>query len=396
MAFVVASLALYLAAPTTIRRWVMPAASGLLLASLLSPFAVATYVVLVPGVYGLGIASQPRRRVRHVAFYGGVAALLVLFVVLRISAGPTSGEGDSSTLLPTPVVLGYSYFLFRGLNFLIGSYVGTIEQPQGLAYANLMLFFPSFSAGPVTRYPIHAEDLARGARPDAPMAFEAAHRVLDGLIKKTVFVPTLAQFSLISFDRPTEVSGVGAAWIATLTFYLYLYVDFSAYTDIAIGIALAFGCRLPENFDYPILKSNLLRFWESWHMSLTSWIRDHVFTPLTFKLIDAGGARVQGAANTASYVLTMTLFGAWHSFSAAYLVFGLIQGVALAASHAAISARKRHLGARANRFIEDSLVTRICGAVLVNGFVAVTLILFRFDISDSLWLVRFMFTGARA
>jgi alginate O-acetyltransferase complex protein AlgI len=388
-------------APRPWRGWLILAASTIALVNMLSVWGLIVYAALLPLVFGLGLASQPKRRLRHFSFYSGVTLLLAGFVVLRLATGYLASAETASEpyVAPMPIVLGYSYFLFRALNFLIASSTGSIERPRPLPYANLMLFFPSFTAGPITRYGDYADVLTGPERPDGRMMMDAAQRVLNGLIKMTVIVPTLAQFSLLSFGSPDEIAGVGVGWIATIAFYLYLYLNFSAYSDIAIGIGLALGCRLPENFNYPFLRTNLLRFWESWHMSLTSWIRDHVFIPLTWKLTATASAgafeRKQINARTIGYLTTMTLFGIWHGFTVEFAVFGLIQGVGLALTRAFVDARKRRFTEAVNARIDSSLLTRIGSAIVVNLFIALSLILFRYDVSDAYSLVIFLFTGVR-
>ena len=141
---------------------------------------------------------------------------------------------------------------------------------------------------------------------------------------------------------------------------------------------------MPENFDYPLFKRNLVLFWASWHMSLTSWIRDHVFTPLNWRSFQLLDFRRSALASFAPYVITMSIFGLWHSLTLPFLIFGIMHGTALALTQKVIAARRQHLSEAANHFVENNPLARAVGAVAVNVFVALTLILFRFDLSELL------------
>jgi alginate O-acetyltransferase complex protein AlgI len=289
-------------------------------------------------------------------------------------------------------VFGYSYFLFKSINYLVSARVGTTSTYDLLNYLNFMFFFSSFTAGPIDRY-VRFQDQAFTQRVPTRTAVDGVQRILNGLIKKYILVDIIAQFSLASFESPYEMRSVATAWVATWAYLLYIYVDFSAYTDIAVGIGLLFGYRLQENFDYPLLKGNLVLFWASWHMSLTSWIRDHVFTPLNWRALQLLDFRRSALASFAPYLITMSVFGLWHSLTLPFLLFGILHGAALVLTQKAIAVRKRHLGEAANHFVENNLLARVIGAAGVNVFVALTLILFRFDLGASLALVRYLFTG---
>jgi alginate O-acetyltransferase complex protein AlgI len=378
------------------RRYVVLAFNAVFLANLLSWAALALYALLTLATYLAGVAISRGTRFRRPLFYASLAVLIGLFFAFRapfLQAAIDAGLGGSGSLARRiGVVYGYSYFLFKSINFLVSAFVGSIRSFDLLNYLNFIFFFSSFTAGPIARYVDH-QDESFAAELSSDTFVEGIHRILNGLIKKYVFVDMIAQFSLTAFDTPYQIRSVLAGWTATLAYLFYIYVDFSAYSDIAIGAGLLFGYRLPENFDYPLLKRNLVLFWESWHMSLTSWIRDHVFTPLNWKALQLRRFRRSGAVPVGSYVVTMSIFALWHSLTLPFLVFGLLHGLALALTQKTIALRRRHLSEGANRFVETNLLARALGAVAVNIFVALSLILFRYDLGDSLALARYLFTG---
>jgi len=381
---------------TAARRYVLLAFNLVFLANLLSAPALLLYALLSGLVYFCGLAIHREGAAKRVAFGGCVALLVGLFFVLRDpslrEAIGASLDGSTSMGSQVAVVVGYSYFMFKSINFLIASQVGSIKNYSFLNFANFMFFFSSFTAGPIGRYIDYQED-GFGRRASTPEIFDGLQRIFTGLIKKYVFVDLIAQFSLAAFDSPYEMRSVAAAWFATLAYLVYVYVDLSAYTDIAIGFGLLFGVPLPENFNYPLFKRNLVLFWENWHMSLTSWIRDHVFTPLNWRLLERGGFSPGRAAPMTPYIATMVIFGIWHAPTLPFLVFGAIQGLALSLTQRAIAFRRKHLSPAANQSIETGRLSAVLGAIATSTFVAVSLILIRYDLSDSLTLMQFLFTG---
>ena len=395
LAFVVLAFGVCVYAGPARRRYAVLALNLFFIANLLSLEALVLYAVLAMGVYGAGLAIVRGSSRVNAIFYAALACLLSVFVALRAPAlrpaldAAIGGDGFTAQV---GVVYGYSYFMFKSINFLVCANVGTLRNTSLVNYLNFMTFFSSFSAGPLARYGDHQdEDFSR--RASTPEVIDGVQRILNGLIKKYVLVEMIGQFSLLSFDSPEAIRSVPAAWLATWGYLLYIYVDFSAYSDIAIGIGRILGYPLPENFDYPLLKRNLVQFWESWHMSLTSWIRDHVFTPMNWKMLQLTGFERTGTASVLPYLLTLSIFGLWHSLTLPFLVFGLLHGAALAATQRVVALRRKHLSADSNRWLEESLPSRVGGALFVNVFVALSLILFRFDLGDSWSLVRYLFTG---
>lgn len=396
--FVLLAWLAFRVAPARLRRSVVLAASLFLLANLLSWQALCLYALLSLSTWLAGVAISRGARHRALLFYGALALLIGVFLTLRAPLLRDAIEASSGGALLAHglgVVIGYSYFLFKSINFLVSVYVGSTQRFDLVDFLDFLFFFPSFTAGPIARYADRSER-EFSARAPARQVVEGLHRILNGMIKKYVIVDVVAQFSLAAFESPEQIRSVPAGWAATWGYLLYIYVDFSAYSDIAIGIGLLFGYRLPENFDYPLLKRNLVLFWESWHMSLTSWIRDHVFTPLNWRFLQLRGFRRSEGLSLVSYLATMSVFGLWHSLTPPFLLFGALHGSALWVNQRAIALRRKHLSETANRFLETHPVPRILGALGVNAFVALSLVLFRYDLSESFALVRFLFTGSRA
>lgn len=379
------------------RSYAMLACNSFFLINLLPWPTLGFYILLTLAIYYAGLAIGRGVRGRRLLLHAFVVLLIGLFFALRspLARGALGSglEGTGALGTQVAVVLGYSYFMFKGINYLVSAYVGSLNRFDLPSYLNFMFFFSSFTAGPIGRF-VNYQNGAIEPSVSTGDALDGIHRILNGLIKKYVLVDIIARFSLAAFDGPDQIRSVPVAWAATWAYLLYVYVDFSAYSDIAIGIARLFGHRLPENFHYPLFRRNLVLFWEHWHMSLTSWIRDHVFVPLSWKLRESRGWRDGGGVLFGvPHIVTMVVFGIWHAPTLAFLVFGFVHGTALAATQTVIGLRRRFLGEETNRMLETHIAARVLGAVGVNAFVALTLILIRYDLGDSSRLMVFLFTG---
>jgi alginate O-acetyltransferase complex protein AlgI len=182
------------------------------------------------------------------------------------------------------------------------------------------LFFPTLLAGPIKRF--------QSFGPPAPSPTEedlaaGLSRILQGLLKKLLLADTLATVAL-RLQQPELVSPLGL-WLGTYAYAGQIYLDFSGYSDLAIGTALLFGYRVPENFDWPYIATSLQDFWRRWHISLSSWIRDYLFIPL-------GGSRRSRLRVALNLLLVMALCGLWHGPAWHFVAWGLWHGAGLGLS----------------------------------------------------------------
>ena len=223
-----------------------------------------------------------------------------------------------SVLLP----LGISFFVFQGISYLVDVYRGTIQATKSLLiFGTFKSLFPQLIAGPIVRYrDIAAELPDRSVDPD--MVVEGITRFVIGFAKKVLLADTFAITADAIFALPSSELNFGTAWLGAASYTLQIYFDFSAYSDMAIGLGLMMGFRFPENFNYPYKAASIRDFWRRWHMTLSGWFRDYVYVPL-------GGNRV-GAART--YVNLMAVFiltGLWHGASWTFVAWGLWHGLFL-------------------------------------------------------------------
>jgi D-alanyl-lipoteichoic acid acyltransferase DltB (MBOAT superfamily) len=208
--------------------------------------------------------------------------------------------------------------------------------------------------------------LAADPRADTAMQARGLWRIAKGLGKKVIIGDFLAQ-ALVNrvFATPERFTALEVL-LAVYGYAVQIYVDFSGYSDVAIGSAALFGYELPENFDAPYISRNLQEFWHRWHISLSSWLRDYLYKPL-------GGSRGSSAATYRNLMITMVLGGLWHGASWNFVVWGTLHGGALAVTRM----WQRWRGRGANGRGEGSVVGHVVATLATFHFVCLAWIFFR-------------------
>ncbi len=222
---------------------------------------------------------------------------------------------------------GFSYLAFRIMHTIRDRQSGRLPPVTLEEYVNYVIFFPTFTAGPIDRLERFVKDL----RSPLPLANEdwvdAGTRLFVGLFKKFVLADLLAVIS-INDVLVTHVHGAGWMWLFLYAYSFRIYLDFSGYTDVAIGIGRLLGFRIPENFAAPYLKPNLMQFWNSWHMTLTQWFRAYFFNPIT-RALRSGKKLSVWLIILLTQMSTMVLIGLWHGVGLNYVLWGAWHGVGL-------------------------------------------------------------------
>jgi D-alanyl-lipoteichoic acid acyltransferase DltB (MBOAT superfamily) len=219
---------------------------------------------------------------------------------------------------------GISFHTFQSLSYTIDVYRKKLRATRSpLQFATFVLFFPQLVAGPIVR----AHHLLPQLRELPPLELEKAtrglFRIVVGLFKKIALADTLAIVMADRvFENPTQFSSIEAL-CGVYAYALQIYLDFSAYSDIAIGSAAVLGFDLPENFRTPYRSGNLQEFWRRWHISLSTWLRDYLYIAL-------GGSRGPEWRTYVNLTLTMVLGGLWHGASWTFIVWGALHGFGLA------------------------------------------------------------------
>ena len=220
--------------------------------------------------------------------------------------------------------IGISFFTFQGISYLIDVYRRDAdEQKNPLLLGLYISFFPQLISGPINRYPDISGQL-RKRKMDPGNLSEGIIRFIRGLAKKVIIANTVGiiadqVFKLKVIEMPTMV-----AWLGIVCYTLQIYFDFSGYSDMAIGLARMFGFEYRENFNYPYIAKSIQEFWQRWHISFSSWLRDYLFNPIAI-----GMRYARSIGLIIAVLVTFFICGLWHGPAWHYIVWGLFHGLCL-------------------------------------------------------------------
>ncbi len=235
--------------------------------------------------------------------------------------------------LPAPDVvlpLGISFFTFTQIAYLADVYAGKVTERSPWRYALFVTYFPHLIAGPVLH---HAEMMPQFANPAIARArmmnFALGLAFLTlGIAKKVLLADSVAPIANETFTHiNTESVPTWQAWQGTVAYTLQIYFDFSGYSDMAVGLSLLIGVRLPYNFNSPYKARNITEFWRRWHMTLSRFLRDYLYIPL-------GGNKKGSTRRYANLFTTMLLGGLWHGAAWTFVLWGALHGFYLICNHA--------------------------------------------------------------
>ncbi len=277
------------------------------------------------------IATAASPRSRRALLSVAVAANLVVLGLFKYygflvsSVANTlhlAGFEPSVPLLQIILPVGISFFTFQALSYVIDVYRGELEPGARLDFAVYLAFFPQLVAGPIVRASEFLPQLRSPRNPRAIDSSRAFYLIFIGLAKKIVIADYLATHLV---DEVFGVPGQHSSLEVLTAIYAYavqIYADFSAYSDIAIGVGLLLGFHLPDNFNAPYTARSLREFWHRWHMTLSRWLRDYLYIPL-------GGSRGGRLASYHNLMLTMLLGGLWHGAAWRFVLWGGLHGAGL-------------------------------------------------------------------
>lgn len=228
--------------------------------------------------------------------------------------------GADIPLLKLALPIGISFYTFQALSYVVDVYRGdTPAQKNWINLAAYIVLFPQLIAGPIVRYTTVAEDLTSRTHSIEKFSL-GARRFIVGLGKKVLIANVLG--ALCTAYRESSEPSVVFAWVYAVSYSMQIYFDFSAYSDMAIGMGKMLGFRFLENFDYPFISKSITEFWRRWHMSLGSWFRDYVYIPL-------GGNRKGPLRHIINIFVVWGLTGIWHGAGWTFVSWGLYFGVIL-------------------------------------------------------------------
>lgn len=242
------------------------------------------------------------------------------FFIFNINAAFSAQISYLEILLP----LGISFFTFQQISYLIDCCKEETKKYDFVDYCLFVTFFPQLIAGPI----VHHKQMMPQFTSDGGQYLKL-HNVYQGILifviglfKKVVIADTFAEYSDAGFSNSAGLSFF-EGWLTSLSYTFQLYYDFSGYSDMAIGAALLFNIRLPQNFNSPYKALSIQDFWRRWHITLSTWLRDYIYIPL-------GGNKKGPLLAMANVFITMLIGGFWHGAGWTFILWGAAHGAALA------------------------------------------------------------------
>ena len=291
-------------------------------------------------VLGRAIAEHRNATIRRILVTVGVTANLALLGFFKYSAflaeivlGQGAGGDFMSVLTSTALPIGISFYTFQQIAFL----VDVSHEPRRysfLEYAFFISFFPHLIAGPLLHHREIIPQISqlavrlRGDRYAVGFLAPGIALLIIGLTKKVILADTFGDLANIAFDGAARGEPLTFldAWGGAVAYAWQIYFDFSAYSDMAIGLGLMLGIRLPINFNSPYKATSIIDFWRRWHITLSRFLRDYLYIPL-------GGNRRGEARRYVNILATMVLGGLWHGAGFTFILWGFIHGLLLALNH---------------------------------------------------------------
>ena len=294
-------------------------------------------VIVLAGFAGLLLLMERWQSENKRTLVPSMIAVVAIFIVLK--TGPLAEQiarwlrdwqGQPTSLAKASELewLGFSYVAFRLLHTLRDRQTGKLPALNLREYVTYTIFFPSFTAGPIDRAERFLPELRNLPGPQPDSLTQGGMRITVGIAKKFVIADTLAYFAL-NATKAEQATSPGGLWVLLYAYAFQLYFDFSGYSDIAIGIGQPYGIKPPENFAQPYVKRNITQFWQSWHITLSNWVRFYVFSPLSRYLLMRKPRPSPTALALVGQMTTMIVIGLWHGVAWNFVIWGIWHGVGL-------------------------------------------------------------------
>ncbi len=332
--FLVAVLVLYWSAGREARKWILLGASYYFYSFTYPPYAFLLATLTVFNYYLGGKIADNREKARLLLIIGVVVDLSSigfykyanLLLETLNATGAFMGVSSKAPLLDVVLPIGISFYTFQMLSYLVDVYRGSEPERSLRDFALYISFFTQLVAGPIVRPSVLLPQIKRKVVADSDQMQLGLFMIAQGLVKKIVFADQLGRHVEAVYADPTGFNSLSVL-IAAYAYAFQIYFDFSGYTDIAIGCGKMLGFEIPDNFNLPYLARNMREFWQRWHISLSTWLRDYLY-------ISLGGSRKGGRWMTyRNLFITMVLGGLWHGANWTFAVWGLFHGVLIVINH---------------------------------------------------------------
>lgn len=292
---------------------------SLLIASSLLNYFLGIYI-------GKSTSQKQKRLFLWIGLIQGIGGLIFFkyfnfFIVSLTQLFSSFNVSLNIHVLNIILPLGISFYTFRTLSYLLDIKNKKIEPTHDwIIFFSHVAFFPSLISGPIDKAKTLIPQLETPRKFNLDEAVDGSRQILWGLFKKIVVADGCAIISKQVFEDYSNLPG-STLLIGIFFFTLQIYADFSGYSDIAIGIARLLGFNITKNFDFPFFAQNIADFWRRWHISLTSWMTEYVFTPLSISFRDYDKAGLIMAI-----LINFVIIGIWHGANWTFLLFGFLHG----------------------------------------------------------------------
>jgi len=304
--------------------WEVPYYAFIILFSVLVDWSVVKIMV--------GIQSKSKRlvlllvslitNIGLLSFFKYSGFFIENFAILGNALGISSINSINNSLFNNIILpIGISFYTFQTLSYTIDIYDGKVKKARNFTeFLFYVTSFPQLVAGPIVRYSELRSQLFNPTITRKNIEYGLFFFII-GLSKKVLIADSVAPLAELVFDKAVIASGI-INLLGVIAYTLQIYFDFSAYSDMAIGLGLFLGFRFPQNFNSPYKASSITDFWRRWHITLSSWIKDYVYIKL-------GGNRCGVFRNNLNLIVTLVIFGFWHGAEWTFLVWGLGHGFAI-------------------------------------------------------------------
>ncbi len=303
---------------------------------------------------------------RNAGMAAVVLGLLITFLVHKLQASDPEVQGNMRAVL---AAIGMSYIFLRSIEYLRASFDGLTQDLAFVDTINYLIPFHMLAAGPVLSF----SDFKRQRAPFAPLspseALEGFERIARGLFKKFVLADGLIGTVFLNDFQ----AGGAYFWLEVQMYYLYIYLDFSAYSDIAVGIGRLLGVATPENFNRPLTARNIVVFWERWHMSLSQFIRRNLFIPIQLTGMRWTNGQHGLLVSSFAFGVSFLLCGLWHGISLRFILWGVGHALALIVCNLYRDWLVKLLGLKGAAAFSKRPFVRVVATVLTFEFVALSL-----------------------
>jgi D-alanyl-lipoteichoic acid acyltransferase DltB (MBOAT superfamily) len=347
--------------------------------------ALAVYLGLVSLQYlALRSWGEAQGKRPWLAFLAPIAALMVIrYAPFASLAGAISTPAREllqhhAEITPSRVFVGISYLAFRTSYLVFEVRNRVVPRPSFWQYLGFAFFAPTLSVGPINRYSEHHRSFQENGRPSIPVG-RAALRALVGAVKYQFLGPILNQFTYSGLILDGHPHRWGDLPIAAVAYYGYIYCNFSGFCDMAIGAAGLMGIPVAENFANPFGARNSKDFWNRWHITLSEYMRDVVFSPVSRALVRLFGGSHVNAAIAMTIFLVFVLIGVWHGVGWHFAAFGVSQACAVVANHFYTIELKRRLGKQRFAAYNQSQPIHAVAVTITFIFTSASMFLFAND-----------------